>query len=211
MYKKYFVEKIFFLRVMEMAAALHKTPKLKETSEVSKDCLGDGYEFLAYQDHIGYWLWHSQGFTWEIIAYRNISKRKHTQTPTKTVFLLPHKMQGWNKKLEGCVQRPYSLSSRDRDIPRQKSTSGKTTFNTAHETSRNPIKSLRTMWGAHTKICGKKIICKNSIIIDVWLIPQIHMKAKSHTFTLYRFHSITNTSICAAAEKFLRPSVQELT
>lgn len=56
MYKKYFVEKIFFLRVMEMAAALHKTPKLKETSELSKDYLGDEYEFLAYQDHIGYWL-----------------------------------------------------------------------------------------------------------------------------------------------------------
>lgn len=31
-------------------------------------------------------------------------------------------------------------------------------------TSRNPVKSLRTRWGAYTKICGKKPNCKNPII-----------------------------------------------
>jgi len=41
MYKYYLVEKTFFLRVMEMTAALYKTPKLKETSALSKDWLCD--------------------------------------------------------------------------------------------------------------------------------------------------------------------------
>lgn len=49
---KNIAEKIFFLRkILEIsswkAAALSKTPKLKEASELSEDYLSDEYEFSA--------------------------------------------------------------------------------------------------------------------------------------------------------------------